>query len=170
VSWRRFPFIPDLSVSRIIPNLLFIGAPEGRREVVAQVGQACEEIGVFTIGEHGVSEKLLAQTADTARRFFDLSLEDKMKVPVNSIGAGYVPIKAEALAASLGQKTPGDLKESFNIGRNFAANPWPQSPSELKSVWMQYFTTLNALGADIMRIFALALDLPEDYFEGAQPT
>ncbi len=143
------------------------GTPTGRAAVVQQVGAACAEIGFFTIVGHGVPDDLLGQTADSARRFFDLPIDEKLKVRVNAIGAGYVPIKTEALAASLGQKTPGDLKESFNIGRDFAANPWPDDPADLKDTWMRYFSTLDALGDTLMRIFALALSLPENYFDAA---
>ncbi len=119
----------------------------------------------MSITGHGVPEPLIQEMAAVSRRFFDLSLEDKLRAPINRFGSGYVPIKAEALAASLGQKTPGDLKESFNAGRDFDANPWPPALPELRHVWQRYFTRLNALGAEIMCMFALGLDLPERFFD-----
>lgn len=141
------------------------GSAEGKRAVAEQVGRACSEIGFLTIVGHGVPRELIQQTYDVSRRFFDLPREEKIKVSVNSQGVGYVPLQVEALAASLGQKTPGDLKESLNIGRDFNHELWPANPPELKQIWQAYFTTLNQLGASIMRIFASALELPEHYFD-----
>lgn len=141
------------------------GSPEGKRQVAAQVGQACEQIGFLTIVGHGVPDDLIQRTYDISRQFFDLPFEEKVKVRVNSQGVGYVPLQIEALAASLGQQTPGDLKESLNVGRDFNHELWPASPPELRAIWEGYFTTLNALGATIMRIFATALGLPEHYFD-----
>ncbi len=141
------------------------GSPEGKRQVAEQVGRACTEIGFLTIVGHGVSRELIQQTYDVSRRFFDLPSEEKNRVRVNSQGVGYVPLQVEALAASLGQKTPGDLKESLNIGRDFNHDLWPANPPELRQIWQEYFTTLNGLGAAIMQIFATALELPEHYFD-----
>lgn len=141
------------------------GTEEGKRAVARQVGQACEEIGFLTIVGHGVSPELLRRTYNVSHDFFDLPTEEKLKVRVNEAGVGYVPIKIESLAASLGKKTPGDLKESLNIGRDFNHDLWPAEPAELKSIWIEYFTSVNQLAASIMRIFAMALDLPEHYFD-----
>src|SRR4051812_14315869 len=141
------------------------GTAEGKRHVAAQVGRACEEIGFLTIVGHGVSAELVQRTYDVSRRFFDLPLEEKLKVPVNSTGVGYIPLQVESLAASLGEKTAGDLKESLNVGRDFDHDRWPANPPELKPLWIEYFRTLNALAATIMRIFATALDLPEHFFD-----
>lgn len=141
------------------------GSADGKRRVAEQVGQACEQIGFLTIVGHGVPQELVQRTYDVSRRFFDLPSDEKVKVRVNSIGVGYVPLQIESLAASLGQKTPGDLKESLNVGRDFDHDRWPARPPELKPIWIEYFQTLNALGANIMRIFATALSLPEHYFD-----
>jgi isopenicillin N synthase-like dioxygenase len=141
------------------------GTPEGKRAVAEQVGRACSEIGFLTIVGHGVPPELVRSTYDVSRAFFDLPHEEKVKVRVNSIGVGYVPLQVESLAASLGQKTPGDLKESLNCGRDFGHDRWPERPAELRQIWVDYFTTLNSLAASIMRIFATALNLPEHYFD-----
>jgi isopenicillin N synthase-like dioxygenase len=153
----------EVPVIDIAPYLA--GDPAGKRQVAEQVGRACAEIGFLTIVGHGVPTELLRRTYDVSRAFFDLPEEEKRKVPVNSIGVGYVPMQVERLAASLGQQTPGDLKESLNVGRDFDHDRWPERPAELRAIWTEYFTRLNELGASIMRIFATALDLPENYFD-----
>ena len=136
-----------------------------RQRVADQIGRACADIGFLSITGHGVPEALITDMAGISRRFFDLPLEEKLRAPVNRGGSGYVPMLAEALAASLGQQTPGDLKESFNAGRDFDANPWPAALPALRGIWHAYFTQLNQLAAALMRMFALALDLPEAFFD-----
>lgn len=140
------------------------GTPAGKRLVAEQVGRACAEIGFLTIVGHGVPQELVGRTYDVSRRFFDLPAEEKLAVQVNSVGVGYVPLKVEALAASLGQKTPGDLKESLNCGRDFDHDRWPANPPELRAIWIEYFRSVQGLAESIMGIFATALGLPEAYF------
>ncbi|MCY7289707.1 MAG: hypothetical protein LH624_16045, partial [Cryobacterium sp.] len=141
------------------------GTPEGKRSVAAQVGRACAEIGFLTIVGHGVPDDLVRRTYAVSREFFDLPHHEKIAVRVNQNGVGYVSLQVESLAASLGQKTPGDLKESLNCGRDFDHDRWPANPPDLRSIWIEYFQSLNNLAASIMRIFATALDLPEHYFD-----
>src|SRR5437870_12764349 len=123
--------MPLTSVPIIDIAPFLAGTADGKRQVAAQVGRACEEIGFLTIVGHGVPADLVQRTYDVSRRFFDLPLEEKLKVRVNSIGVGYVPLQTESLAASLGQKTPGDLKESLNVGRDVDHDRWPARPPEL---------------------------------------
>lgn len=142
----------------------YTGNIEGRRAVASAVGTACREIGFFTLAGHGVSAALTAQVEAAARAFFDLPAEVKARVPLTTSGAGYSPLQGEALAATRGEATPADLKESFNAGADTAANVWPDEPAELRSAITGYFQALTGLAEDLMRVFALALDLPEDYF------
>lgn len=143
------------------------GSPEGKRLVAEEVGRACSEIGFLSIVGHGVPQELVQRTYAVSRQFFDLPFEEKLAVRVNATGVGYVPLQVESLAASLGQKTPGDLKESLNCGRDFDHNRWPARPAELRETWIAYFQSVKGLAESIMRIFATALDLPEKYFAAA---
>lgn len=52
-------------------------------------------------------------------------------------------------------------------GRHFAANLWPEQPAGLRSAYESYFRVMSALAADLMHLFALALELPEDYFDSS---
>jgi isopenicillin N synthase-like dioxygenase len=141
------------------------GSPEGKRQVAREVGRACEEIGFILVTGHGVPEGLIHKTYDLAREFFDLPVDEKLLVRTTPAGVGYMPIELEALAASLGNVTPADLKESMNVGRDFDQDLWPANPPEARATWTAYFQALEALAGQVMRIFALALDLPESYFE-----
>jgi len=153
------------------------GSPAGKRAVAGQVGRACEEIGFFTIVGHGVPKDLTGQMSRVSKAFFDLPIEEKMKVRrVPEQSYGYIPLEDESLSYSLDQETPPDLKESFSTARidppdeeyyrcaHFAPTLWPEAPETFKKVWTEYYRVMETLAADIMRLFALALDLPEAHF------
>jgi isopenicillin N synthase-like dioxygenase len=138
------------------------------RLVVDQVGRACTEIGFLTVTGHGVPDDLIESTAEAARGFFDLPSDEKLAFargkPVLGLPV-YRPLRSESLAASLGQRTPGDLKESLDWGPAVPGFGWPEHPPALRALFEAYFEALSGLGQRIRRFFALALELPEDWFE-----
>ena len=138
--------------------------------VAAEVGAACEEIGFLTVVGHGVPEELVAATAAAGRAFFDLPDEEKRSLAEGEPTPGlpaYRPLRSESLAASLGQRTPGDLKESLDWGPAVPGFGWPANPPELRARFEEYFAAVSGLGERLRRLFALALGLPEDWFEDA---
>jgi isopenicillin N synthase-like dioxygenase len=85
----------------------------------------------------------------------------------------------ETLARSRGDDTPPDLKESFSIGPStprpqpidpeeaiFAATPnrWPDAPTNFRTAFETYYKAMNKLADVLMHRFAVALDLPADFF------
>ena len=87
------------------------GDAAGKAAVARQVGQACRDIGFLIIAGHGIDPTLIERTDAVSRKFFDLPLENKMAVvrPAMDVTRGYIPIESEAVAASRGEKTAGDL-------------------------------------------------------------
>jgi isopenicillin N synthase-like dioxygenase len=86
-------------------------------QVVGKIGRACREIGFLTVVGHGVAEEIVDSTAEAARAFFDLPADEKLAFTRGEQTLGlpvYRPLRSESLAASLGQETPGDLKESLD--------------------------------------------------------
>lgn len=141
-----------------------------RADAVEAVARACEEIGFLTVVGHGVSDALVERTAAVSRAFFDLPPEEKLRLSQGEPRAGvpaYRPLKSERLAASIGQVTPGDLKESLDWGPAVEGYGWPERPADLRETWREYYEALSGLGARLRRLFALALGLREDWFEPA---
>jgi isopenicillin N synthase-like dioxygenase len=156
--------------------------PIERDAVVRAVDAACTEIGFFTIAGHGVPAALIDRMLETSRAFFDLPAAEKRRVdrPRPEQSRGYLALGAENLSYSRGDASTTDLKEFFAIGPvdvpdeayyrrpeaypSFAPNLWPERPAALRSVWTEYYHTLEGLAARLMRIFALALGLPDDFF------
>lgn len=144
------------------------GEPEGSRHVVETIGRACEEIGFFIIVGHGVPSDLVARMYYTSRAFFDMPAGKKILVNKTGEllgGLMYFSMMAENLAASRGEKRPGDLKESLDFGPGFLGDVWPTEPSNLKAVWLEYYQAMSGVSGYLRRIFALAIGLPENYFE-----
>lgn len=156
--------------------------PAAARRAASAIGAACRDIGFFTVIGHGVPGDVDAACWDTARAFFDLPAVDKNAVafPYPGYPYGYSPLAGETLAQSLGQESPPDLKESLAIGPldrpghditdrdeafAYAANQWPRRPAALRPAWEGYYCAMEGLAARLMRLFALALDLPERYFD-----
>ena len=154
------------------------------RRVADRVGEACRDIGFLVIAGDGIDPALVARVDATARAFFDLPLEEKLRVarPAPDVTRGYIPLEGEAVAASRGEVTPGDLNESLMIGpvdvpdgdpyftapeagKHFHPNLWPERPRDLRHAWTAYFRAMGDLAAAIMRLFATALDEPEDFFD-----
>ena len=136
--------------------------------VADEVGAACRDIGFLTVVGHGVPEDLVERTASVARTFFDLPDEVKRTLADGEATPGlpaYRPMRSESLAASLGQKTPGDLKESLDWGPAVPGFGWPEHPPGLRAAFEDYFETVSGLGERLRRLFALALGLPEGWFE-----
>lgn len=157
------------------------GTPGGKAKVAGDVGRACEEIGFLTIVGHGVPSELIDETYAVSKAFFGLPPEEKLKVEhPPGLARGYFPIGARTLAYTLDKEAPPDLNESFAIGPTdvpedeyyrrpeahsyFAENVWPERPSQFRRVWTEYFRAMETLAADIMRIFAVALRVPEAFF------
>lgn len=158
------------------------GDGPARRTLADTIDKVCREIGFMVIAGHGVDPGLIARVEEASRRFFDLPVEEKMRIvrPAPDVTRGYIPFKAEVLVRSRGGNAEGDLNESLVIGpidvgtseyytspsagRHFAPNLWPERPPELRAVYESYFRVMEALAADVMHLFALALGLPETFF------
>jgi len=156
--------------------------PQSEKQALARrVDEVCRQTGFLAIVGHGVPGDVITAAWNAARGFFNLPLDQKLEVKMPYLGYpyGYAPLQTEALARSLGNETPPDLKESFSIGPierpppapdcsdadfRVAANLWPREPIELREAWSTYYRAMGELAARIMQIFAVALDLPEDFF------
>src|SRR3978361_828512 len=90
-------------------------SPQGREGVAAQIRQACETIGFFTIIGHGVPDSVVADLQAEARAFSALPEAEKLRVPQPSSrnSRGYMPPKQRALGYTLGAKTPPDWQEGY---------------------------------------------------------
>jgi isopenicillin N synthase-like dioxygenase len=150
-----------------VPVIDISGDP---RKVAAEVGAACGELGFLTVVGHGVPDDVAERAASAAHAFFDLPEAEKRALadgePVLGLPA-YRPLRSESLAASLGQKAPGDLKESLDWGPLVPGFGWPERPPALREAFEAYYATVSDLGTRLCGLFARALGLPDNWFDDA---
>jgi len=147
------------------------GDSEARARVALEFGSALENIGFATIVGHGVDLGLLTSTYDIMREFFDLPTLEKLRSspPEHVKARGYLPIGIESVAATLSAEAPPDLCEALvfaNLSRELGnagggRNIWPERPLALRDAVIRYHAELESLGRKLMRLSALALNLPE---------
>jgi len=163
----------------------FLAGDQAAKPALARaVDEACREIGFLTIVGHGVPDEVIGAARAAASGFFALPLEEKQRTPRPSheSGRGYTVFGNQALAYSLGVETPPDLQESFGIGplddvpddpyytapeawTFFTPNIWPATPATFRPALSRYFARVDTLSRDLMRLFALALGLDENFFD-----
>ena len=151
------------------------GGHEDRVRVAREFGAALERVGFVTITGHGVDPDLIRSTYRVIREFFELPYPEKLRAnpPEQVKMRGYLPVGIESVAATLDARAPADLCEALvfaGLSRNKPRNGslpnlWPEHPAELHDLVTRYEATLVGLGRELMRMSALALDLPENYFE-----
>ncbi|HEY2108625.1 MAG TPA: 2-oxoglutarate and iron-dependent oxygenase domain-containing protein, partial [Candidatus Acidoferrales bacterium] len=163
-------------------------SPDEKKSLGRQVDEICRQTGFLAITGHGIPDETITRAWNSARAFFDLPVEKKLAVKMRYEGYpyGYSPLQSEALAKSKGEETPPDIKETFNIGPleephnaaphtadepfadfRYATNIWPAEPPEFEQAWSNYYRALGALAGKIMQVFAVALNLPENFFDAA---
>ncbi len=161
---------------------LFLDEAPGAAEVVQQVARACEDIGFFGVTGHGIDPSMRRHAVETARSFFRLPFDEKQRARAPGLTPrGYLPIGLEGLSYSRGEAAPADLKEAFQIGPeyddaayyhapealpHFHPNLWPERPPAMRQALTDYYRAMNGLARELMRIFALGLDLPKNFFDG----
>ncbi len=156
------------------------GSPAERKEVARRIGEACRNIGFFYLVNHGVPQHVIDRAFAEARRFFALPLERKREIAIEKSPChrGYFGMGGENLDPRK-QRYAGDLKEGIKIGRDLppdhplvrAGTPlhgpdqWPSGLPGWREAMQSCYDALVGLGREIMHAFALALGLPETYFD-----
>ncbi|XP_060211124.1 2-oxoglutarate-Fe(II) type oxidoreductase hxnY-like isoform X4 [Lycium barbarum] len=132
--------------------------------------KACIENRFFYLINHGVEEDLIQRVFEGSRKFFALSLAEKMKM-IRKNHRGYTPFYDEKL--NLVDNPKGDPKESIYFGAPEDISPysnlnqWP--PEEVLPCWRstmeEYYRVILNLGKRVLSLIALALNVNEDFFE-----
>lgn len=174
----------DSPVPIIDISALNSGDMTARKDVADKIGRACEDIGFFIVVNHGIPVSAVDAVWQKTTEFFDLPLDEKRKLITEDEAVypyGYSAFGAELLAQgktlekhegdsnSQVVSAAGDVKEMFNIGPNDPSSGMPArrpagKPEGFDGAWEEYFEEANKLAGRLLGAFALALDLPEDWF------
>ena len=148
----------------------------------AEVGRALQDVGFFVIVNHGISQALVDDTFEEARRFHAQPMEAKLALRMNEHNNGYMMLGRYAVWTSdVNANDKPDLNEAFFIkrerrsddplvraGRRFAGpNQWPAALPGFREKVLAYTGAVDALAQKLVPLCAMALDLPADALDGA---
>jgi isopenicillin N synthase-like dioxygenase len=144
--------------------------------VAKQIIDACKNHGFFYILNHGIDDDLVNKHTLNMKRFFNLPLDEKLKLDVRHSDAhrGYFPIYAE----NNDPKTSIDLKEGFDVMAEdnlydervvekkpfYGPNQWPDNIDGFRENTTRYYEAMTVLSMMIMEAIAVGLNLPQKYF------
>lgn len=150
-----------------------------RRTLAQQIRMACMDVGFFYVKNHGIAQHCLDKVLRVNKEYYSLLTEEKMKLHHNTVPnfRGYCP----PLEANIQPGNKGDLHEGFRIGWEekygdpvvenasrdgvmAGGNVWPDTPEDFRTACMDYYHGALTVGKKLFCLFALALDLPETYF------
>lgn len=134
-----------------------------RRKIAAQVDWAASEVGFMYVDNLGIDQDLLKQAFASSAAFFDRSQPEKERWRyIQDINHGYQGPGDQRLDPTIAP----DLKEAFTM-RDIHKNEntpelWPSA--EFLDTASGFFDEALRGSNIVMEAFALALDLPVDFF------
>jgi isopenicillin N synthase-like dioxygenase len=158
-----------------------------REKTVQAVRIACKEVGFFYLQGHGMEESFIESVMEQSRKLFALPVPAKKLLSDPIISRGYTAMEEETLDPTVQKK--GDTKEGFYIGRDIQPNDpkynpaklsgpncWPtiqttpemgEDCDEFRRVMETYFDEISHVALHVVRLIALAIGLPEDFFDAS---
>jgi isopenicillin N synthase-like dioxygenase len=142
--------------------------------LAAQFKAACTNTGFLYIANHGIPRDIVDGVFDATRRYFSLPLDERLKDKIDErFRRGFMPY---GVTQHPGHKP--DLKESYELSVDLpltdpdvqaglplhGPNRWPADKPWLQDAAEAYFAHTLALGKQLLRVFATALEQPEDFF------
>lgn len=168
-STPQTPLIPVIDVSSFLDGSDLNTAPE-------QVSKAATSSGFFQIVGHGIRKELLdavyAKSVELATA--PKEYRDTLVSPVGHPYRGLTTnIDAEGHVRSLRVHAShfdnAEAAEKAGVPSEysdfFSPNVWPDKVQGFRDAVTALFSQTQDLGAQLMRLFAVALDLPLDYFD-----
>jgi isopenicillin N synthase-like dioxygenase len=155
------------------------GDAESSRQAATQLHWAFENVGFYYLSGHGVPQSLIDRTYEAAARFHAQSPAKKLALKVNEHNIGYLPISSAASPQATAQGRKPSQNEAYFLRRErtpddpavianrrfHGLNQWPRDLPGFRETTLEYMGTLEALCRRLVPLYALALDLPADFFD-----
>lgn len=177
LSARRLDFseIPVLDFTPMVS-----GTAAEKQAFASRLFDVCTQVGFFYITNHGVPEQVINELQSVSESFFNLDIKEKLTVDIkhSSFNRGYIPLCGE----KNNEHSKGDLKETFDAAIEidetddeflagnplYGPNQWPENMPQFRAAMDAYFSEVTHLCRRLYGAFALALNLPETYFDDMQ--
>ncbi|KAH9480673.1 2-oxoglutarate-Fe(II) type oxidoreductase hxnY [Psilocybe cubensis] len=153
-----------------------------RRNLANEIRDACIQVGFFYVKNHGIPDVVIHDALEMAKKFFDLPIDTKMEIENRKTPnfKGYSPL----LSGNNDPYGAGDMQEGFEFGWEafnndeadkdsdtdgvmHGANIWPSETDVpgFRARVMHYYHEAVKLGKMLFPLFAMALDLPDTFFD-----
>ncbi|PWA42077.1 Non-heme dioxygenase N-terminal domain-containing protein [Artemisia annua] len=153
---------PNLSQVSECDDVPVIDIGCGDRELISkQIGDACRHYGFFQVINHGVPDEIVKKMQQVGRDFFELPLEEKMKLYSED------PTKTMRLSTSFNVQ-----KEKVHNWRDYLrlhchpldkySPEWPSNPAYFKEYVGNYVTAVRDLGMRVLESISESLGLEKD--------
>ncbi len=162
------------SIPSVDLNLFIQGDAQEKKQFVQELGKAFETIGFVAVKGHLLSDELTDKLYESAKKFFQLSPETKLKYEIEGIHGqrGYTSFGKEHAKG----KTEGDLKEFWHFGQELPdeadvdKSEYPENiliaeVPEFNIAGVESYRQLEKTGIYLLRAIALYLGLDEYYFD-----
>ncbi|THG99102.1 hypothetical protein EW026_g3196 [Hermanssonia centrifuga] len=154
--------------------------PAIRKSLSDSIRDVCINVGFLYVKNHGIPDEVIGNALSASKEFFSLPLEKKKEVD-NSKTPNFKGYNS-VLSSVNDPDSDGDMHEGFefgweelvpkvndekraNDGVMAGANIWPTDPVDFRKAVLTYYHAAVELGRKLFPLFALALDLSEDFFE-----
>ena len=166
--------IPVLDVSRYLAGDTGDLARLGR-----ELRHAFENVGFWYLRGHGVPRALIDAAFAECERFHAQPEEAKQALRINEHNIGYMAMGGSlARTSKVNNNTKPSVNEAFFLrrertpddpdviaGKRFRGlNQWPAGLPGFRETALAYMAALEQLGKRLVPLYAVALDLPADYF------
>ncbi|KAI9729280.1 MAG: hypothetical protein M1834_006951 [Cirrosporium novae-zelandiae] len=187
-SGNQYNVVSEKAKAASFDEIPLIDLSLPKDEIVKRVRDACTRVGFMYIQNHNVPQEVIDSVFKSGKEFFSLGRKAKEAVHFKNVKSfkGY-----ESMGGVYTDETKKpDLNEAFSWGyaeeMDFlhpspasspsttkhsdlefmhGANQWPSSLPGLKPDVSTYFSHILILARRLIRLFALALNLPETYFD-----
>ncbi|KAH7660887.1 Ent-kaurene synthase protein [Dioscorea alata] len=157
--------IPLIDLSPLLPHQIPSdpsdpAIPNEISNLIAQIGEACENWGFFQVVNHGVEVELLEKVEAVTKEFFALPVEEKRKVKRGEVNPmGYYDAEHT--------KNVRDWKEVFDFSVTEWVTPllrlenhWPETLPAMREVCEKYYKAVEKLAFKLLELISLSLNLP----------
>lgn len=162
---QSFDAIPVVDIGALVRGEADLSA------VARGIRWALANVGFMYIKNHGIPAKMVSSAFAQAQAFFDLPLDEKMRLHIANSGKtlrGYTEIFGE----NTDPEHTKDLKECFDLGPEtpgvdlpfFGCNPWPSALPDFEPAIYGYHQALRQLCMALLEGIAVSLGLARDYF------
>ncbi len=171
-----------MDIPRIDIAPFLTGGAADKRRVAEAVARSCRDLGFLVIAGHGLDGDVLGNAFTLTRDFMDLpeAIKNRWHPSGPAKQRGYHGFATRGLASTMDREVPPDLRETLFLGpvddhqAHFVHLPaaatayWPNTiptePPGTDTALIVLYRGFERLSDKLLRIFALALELPETYF------